>query len=292
MPVQCNLCGSDRTSKKMDIQEYSLLCCENCDFYFLDPIPTHQELEKLYSPGYYSSLDSNQLGYTNYKEDVDLIILTAIQRYRLITSKIKPKSNFKLLDIGCAYGYYLDLARLYGWDVMGVELNPEAVREASEIFKLDIKPGRVHDHAFEDASFDLITCWDLVEHLQDPKAFFQENNRILKTGGSLVLTTPDISSLPSRVMGKRWMGYKTIEHIHFFSKETLSKYFEKTGFELKECCYIGKHISINLFIDRFKYYFGSLGFMTGGLRKVLPPYFYLNPFDILYVRAEKVARDR
>ena len=89
-------------------------------------------------------------------------------------------------------------------------------------------------------------------------------------------------------MGRRWMGYKTIEHIHFFSQETLTKYFEKTGFKLKECHYIGKYISINLFIDRFKYYFGPLDIVTGVLKKVLPSYFYLNPFDILYVRAEKI----
>jgi len=270
------------------MQKHALLRCEGCGFCFLDPIPSHEELVKLYSDGYYSSSDSNQFGYSNYKDDVDLIILTAIQRYRLITSRISPQEGLKLLDIGCAYGYYLDLARLYGWDVQGVELNPQAVREASETFKLDIKHGRIQDHAFEDKSFDLVTCWDLIEHLQDPTALLQETGRILKTGGSFVLTTPDISSLPSRIMGKRWMGYKTIEHIHFFSKETLTKYFEKTGFELKECHYIGKYISVNLFIDRFKYYFGPLESITGVLRKVLPSYFYLNPFDILYVRAQKL----
>src|SRR4029077_7211737 len=101
--AQCNLCGSSRASKNMDIQKHSLLCCEECGFYYLYPVPSHQELVKLYSGGYYSSQDSNQLGYTNYKEDVDLIILTAIQRYRLITSWIQSKKGLKLLDIGCAY---------------------------------------------------------------------------------------------------------------------------------------------------------------------------------------------
>jgi len=287
--MPCNLCGSSRKTKKIDFKQHALVRCVDCGFYFLDPVPTHEELVKLYSDGYYSSSDSNQLGYSNYKEDVDLIVLTAIQRYRLITSKIKPKEGLKLLDIGCAYGYYLDLARLYGWDVRGVELNPEAVREGKDILKLDIKHGRIQDHHFEDESFDLITCWDLIEHLQDPKGFLQANNRILKTGGSLVLSTPDISSWPSRIMGRRWMGYKTIEHVHFFSRDTLAEYFKRTGFELKECYFLGKYISINLFIDRFQYYFGPLSFMTGALRKILPSYFYLNPFDILYARAEKIT---
>ncbi len=289
MSVECNLCGSSRANPTINWKEHSLLNCQECGFSFLHPIPTHEQLVKLYAQGYYSSDDSNQLGYSNYKEDVDLILLTAIQRYRLITSRIKTHPGLKLLDIGCAFGYYLDLARLYGWDATGVEFNPQAVQEGRDTFKLDIRQGRVQDQGFKDESFDVITCWDLIEHLQDPKAFLQENNRILKTGGSLVLSTPDISSLPSKIMGKRWMGYKTIEHIHFFSKEILVKYFEKTGFELKECHYIGKHISVDLFVDRFKYYFGSIGFVADALKKVLPSYFYLNPFDIIYVRAEKTA---
>ena len=117
--------------------------------------------------------DSNQFGYTNYKEDVDLIILTAIQRYRLITSKIKAKEGLKLLDIGCAYGYYLDLARLYGWDVTALSSIPRQCVRPARLLSLILSSAGSRT-TFLKTKFDLVTCWDLIEHLQDPKALFQE----------------------------------------------------------------------------------------------------------------------
>ena len=114
----CNLCGSSHCNKQLSLQDkYSVMKCSNCGLSFLDPIPSQEELEKIYSKDYYFSTDSNQTGYSDYKKDMDLIVLTAIRRYRMIMSKIKNSNDIKLLDVGCAYGYFLDIARLYGWDM-------------------------------------------------------------------------------------------------------------------------------------------------------------------------------
>lgn len=287
MSAICNLCGSEYLKRHYAFEKYSVMKCEACGLHFLYPVPDYEELKKIYSKEYYFSPDSNVFGYSDYKRDVNLIILTAIQRYNFVKAQIGKADNIKLLDIGCAYGYYLDIARLYGWDVTGIEIHEEAAKECVDNLKLNVKIGTIRDCDFQSESFDIITCWDLLEHLQDPQAFFEEANKILKPGGSICLTTPDISSLPAKVMGKRWMGYKSREHIYFFNKNILNKYFEKNGFTMKNCMHVGKYISKDLLFNRLKYYFGCFSFAASLMKYFIKPYFYLNPFDIIYARGQK-----
>src|SRR4051812_20108017 len=118
MPALCNLCSSLNHRDVMTIQGHSLKKCLNCGLGFLDPIPSLDDLKQMYTGDYYKSPDSNKAGYSSYQKDADLIVMTAQRRYRMISPKIKPQGKIKLLDVGCAYGYYLDVARqLYGWEV-------------------------------------------------------------------------------------------------------------------------------------------------------------------------------
>lgn len=286
MDIICNSCGGKVHQKIMMIQGHCLMRCNTCSLGFLDPIPTDEQISAMYQEEYYQSKDSNQVGYSNYKEDVDLIIKTVIRRYARMKDFLPKKQPLKLLDVGCAYGYYLDIARLYGWDVLGVEINPAAVKDCEQVSKLSVIQKPLTKANFPDAHFDVVTAWDLVEHVQDPNQLFKEISRILKPGGSFALATPDVDSFPSKLMGNRWMGYKSKEHIYFFSKKTLTDYCERHGMKVMESYYVGKYISRDLFINRVNNYFGS--FAAGLFGAIVPRSFYLNPFDIVYLRAQKI----
>jgi 2-polyprenyl-3-methyl-5-hydroxy-6-metoxy-1,4-benzoquinol methylase len=243
------------------------------------------ELKRIYTKEYYYSPDSNVFGYSNYKKDVDLIVTTAIRRYAEI-EKAAPVHG-RLLDVGCAYGYYLDVARLHGWQAVGVELNEESAQEGRRQFGLDIRSGEIGAQNFPDGYFDAVTCWDLIEHLSDPQGFLEKVRRVLKRGGVFALTTPDIESWPARLMGARWMGIKSREHQYFFSARTLRLYFDKNGFDVVRCRYAGKYISRELLFDRLRHYAGGAVAAVRWAGALLPERFYLNPYDILGVIAVK-----
>ncbi|MBI2995633.1 MAG: class I SAM-dependent methyltransferase [Candidatus Melainabacteria bacterium] len=285
--MECDLCKSKNLKTCFPYHTYSLVECRNCKLRFLDPLPSPDELKKLYSSDYYFSPDSNLYGYSNYKEDVNLIVLTAIQRYNTLRLILGKSSHLKLLDTGCAYGYYIDIARLYGWDVSGVEINEECVKEAKNKLNLDVRKGTLEEQHFPAETFDVVTCWDMIEHLLNPSNFLQQVNRILKPGGYFLLTTPDVGSIPAKVLGKRWMGYKSYEHVYFFNKKTIKLYLEANGFALTRFQYTGKYISKQLFLDRLKYYSKFLGWLVSFLNNLPLNVFYLNPLDIMLVIARK-----
>jgi len=282
----CNLCQSRHAKEVYSFSGYSLVRCENCSLHFLHPLLTAVELKQIYSDEYYLSPDSNVFGYSDYRKDVDAIILTAIKRYVDIEKDFTNGAK-SILDVGCAYGYYLDIARLHGWKTVGVEFHEECSKFANEHFGLNVHHGSYDDHGFGEDEFDVVTCWDVLEHLNNPQRFFEVAHRILRPGGKLFLTTPDIESLPSRIMKSRWMGIKSREHQYFFSRETLSRYLEKNGFSMESCKYVGKYITSDLLIRRLQYYLGPLASILRFAQFLFPTYFYLNPFDILYISAKK-----
>lgn len=286
--MKCNLCKSERFELCFSYGRYSLVKCKNCNLKFLDPLPNITDIKKLYSNDYYFSPNSNLYGYSDYKSDVELIVLTATDRYNKLKSFIGKSTKLKLLDVGCAYGYYIDIARLYGWEVYGIEINETCVDEAINKFKLDVRKGTLEDQSFFSEAFDVVTGWDIIEHLLDPNKFLQEVNRVIKPGGYVVFTTPDVGSIPAKVLGKRWMGFKSYEHIYFFDKKTINLYLESNGFVIKKFQHIGKYISKHLFIERLKYYSKFFSWLLSFLSHLPIDSFYLNPLDIMLVIGQKV----
>ncbi len=281
----CNLCGRSDFRTIYDFQRYRLVACKDCYLHFLFPPISTSELKDIYSKEYYLSPDSNLYGYSDYRKDVDLIVYTSIRRFTELERSFPARGL--LLDAGCAHGYFLDVARLHEWKTIGVETHADAVTHAVQRLGLDVRMGDLFQQRFPDNHFDVVTCWDLIEHLTDPQMFFREVNRILKPGGVFELTTPDIDSLPSRIMRRRWMGIKSREHLFFFSKKTLGQYFQNNKFSIMSCRYTGKYVSRELFLDRLKYYSGFLGWVASLIRPLLPDRFYVNPYDILHVTARK-----
>jgi ubiquinone/menaquinone biosynthesis C-methylase UbiE len=141
----------------------------------------------------------------------------------------------RLLDMGCGPGLFLAEAQKMGWDVEGVEISEWAVRHARE--KMNIKNisegGLTALPTITENSFDVITCFDLIEHLVEPHKLLEELARILKPGGLLVITTPWFGSWLSRVMGGRWFSIMP-EHLHYFSCDSLQQLLGKSGFEVEK----------------------------------------------------------
>lgn len=231
------------------------------------------------------------MGYTNYIADEANIRRTARRRLRRLQRHMRTG---KLLDVGCATGFFLDEARRAGWSTAGLDVSGYAVQYARQQFGLDVKCGMLESVALPPESFDLVTMWDVIEHVADPARTIHLAGRLLREDGVITLATPDVDSVPARLAGSGWVGYKLSgEHVTFFSKRTLSQMLEDAGFTVLQTGHIGKHVPLALFRDRLGMYFPLMARLlkvAEDLSSLSTLSLYVNPFDIIQVTARKRAR--
>ena len=216
-----------------------------------------------------------------------MIRKTARKRLSRIEQYISPGT---LLDIGCATGFFLDEAQKRGWKSKGIEISEFAASYAKTRLKLDIQQGDIQLIRLAPNSYNLITLWDVIEHLPDAVSVFTKLRNSLKKNGVLVFATPDVGSIPARLTKQRWIGYKlSDEHLAYFSKTTIEALLTKSGFSLDQFHHTGKYVSYSLFADRVAIYSPFLGKIATTLSQFFPSnmHFYMNAFDIMCVYARK-----
>ncbi len=222
--VNCVICGKGQTKIFAVNNGFNLVRCLNDDLIYVNPQPDKEDYDKFYGSLDYFLRGKNELGYANYMADKDAIVkngqvvINAIQKFC---------KRGKLLDIGCAYGFSLDVARRSGFDIWGNDLNREAVKYAHETLSIvNAEPGYLKEVNYENNFFDVAMMLGTIEHFQNPQDEVSEARRILKLGGILAVSTVDMDSL---------IGHWTIrppEHLYYFSGRTLSKFLENNGFEV------------------------------------------------------------
>jgi 2-polyprenyl-3-methyl-5-hydroxy-6-metoxy-1,4-benzoquinol methylase len=145
----------------------------------------------------------------------------------------------RVLDVGCSSGYLARPLVAKGCTVIGLERDPAAAEEARSICE-DVLVGDVEtmELPFADASFDVVLCGDLVEHLRDPEAFLVRARPLLRPDGRLVLTTPNVANWSMRLglLAGRWRyterGILDRTHAHLFTRKTLVETIERAGYRL------------------------------------------------------------
>lgn len=162
--------------------------------------------------------------------------------YRRVLDRLGERAGGgRLLDVGCSYGAFLELARERGWRVSGVELSRKAADYSERERGLDVFRGILEEAALPGERFDVVTLWDVVEHLDDPVRTLAEVHRVLAPGGTLVLFTINQRSLISRVGHllyraslDRFERLPTllydIHHNFFFDRSTLAAALRRAGF--------------------------------------------------------------
>jgi 2-polyprenyl-3-methyl-5-hydroxy-6-metoxy-1,4-benzoquinol methylase len=265
-----------------------MIRCRECGLVWTPELPDAEYLKRVYSESYFKSSDSGALGYDDYAADRMKISRTFHKRLAEIEKW--TGSRGRLLDVGCAMGFSLDVARQRGWEAVGVEISEYACDYARRNLGIDVICGSIGEVGLKDNSFDVITMWDYIEHNPDPVNEITRANRLLKDGGLLALTTPDIRSLPARIWRTRWMGIKQGEHLYYFSPHTLRRLLVTCGFETIHMKHVGKYVDVGFFIRR-------TGLYSSGMERALSKaaqalniaerVLYINPHDILLVYGRK-----
>jgi 2-polyprenyl-3-methyl-5-hydroxy-6-metoxy-1,4-benzoquinol methylase len=250
----CNLCGASDARVLFRKNTTGFLQCRQCGLEWVHPLPDMAKMRELYSsPKYYSTDNISQYGYSDYVRNKHLYVNLFNRRLDEILHHTDGRRGL-LLDVGCATGVLLELARLRGWQVCGVDVSEYATRIAREYYNLDIFTGELAEAAYPDEHFDVVVMDDLIEHVADPSALVQESHRILRTGGLLAVNTPNRAGLWHLLMGRRWFHYKQSEHTYFFSPEVISELLDRHGYDVLDVHSSSKIIDLNYAFGRLRYY--------------------------------------
>ncbi len=240
---RCAVCGSEKyrplfTTKKI----VHVVKCLGCGLNYANPRIVQNEFQKMYqTKGYYDT-------YIIKEEILDrrlfLRRLTAIEQY---------KKTGRILDIGCATGFFLDGAKSRGWETWGVEISKFASEYARKNFGLDVFTGTLREAKFHGDLFDVIVMDDVIEHVPFPITELEEVYRILKPSGILALNTPNAGGLLRRFMGRKWFHFKE-DHLFFFSHKTIKLALEKAGFKVLDIKPSGKLVTLKRLVVRLYHY--------------------------------------
>jgi 2-polyprenyl-3-methyl-5-hydroxy-6-metoxy-1,4-benzoquinol methylase len=208
------------------VDQRRIVRCLGCGLYFQHPRPTLREAEEFYRGHYFQSESEIFHGYEDYSALAKPIRKLARRKLFFMGRTLAPAD---LLDVGAAYGLFLDEARKAGWRPEGVEISPEAAAVARRLTGLPVHVGALESLPLEPGRFDAVTCWDVIEHATDVKVFLRAVRSVMKPGGWLFITVPNAASGLAQLMGSRWFGFAKLEHIYYFSPGTLKRALETVG---------------------------------------------------------------
>lgn len=253
--ASCGLCGSPGEFAQHGVTDpdrnldgsWSFRRCTNqtCGVYWLDPAPRPEEMWKAYASYHtHTRKRGNPLAKGTFSLAHRLLRLlqwplwtvsglTKEADYlRFMTLAHEPIGT--LLDVGCGGGRFLKRMQKRGWEVEGSDFDEQATKKVTARYGIKTHVGDLAQCALPEHSFDVITMSQTIEHLYTPEATLRECLRLLKPGGLLVMTTPNVSSVAASEFGIHWRGWEAPRHLHLFSVESLQRLTQRAGFEIVE----------------------------------------------------------
>lgn len=221
---------------------YAIYRCTSCGLGMTDLQKDYNSFIKdHYSKGYFTG-DPRYSAYVSYKDDKPIVVRN-MRNFLREVKRYKPHG--KLLDVGCAMGFFVELAVVDGYDAYGFDPSDFAVAEAKNLVgEKRIALGTTETLDYPKKSFDVITLFDVFEHLADPQKDIAKLLTWLKDDGIIVIATGDSQSLAAKVFKRRWTFYIPPQHLFFFTKTTLVSFLKLVGLQSVTWFRIGKWLSI------------------------------------------------
>lgn len=237
----CTICGAGRAEPLYRLPAGTLLRCAGCGTVRRANLVDGDAAERLYDDDAYLEapyFDVLKVGAARDQQPY-LVYARVLERLAAIGTP------GRLLDVGCSYGAFLEMAAEEDWEPLGVELSSKGCEYARRRRGLDVFHGTLEAAQLASASVQAVTLWDVIEHLARPLETLREAHRVLAPGGTLMLFTINQRSLINRVgdllyraSGRRWRKplilLYDIHHNYFFDPRTIGALLERAGFELVE----------------------------------------------------------
>lgn len=236
MNKNCPWCDSEKTQMHLWVKDlfltqesFEIYECLKCGLLFTEPRPDANSIGKYYQSEEYYSHQENKSGFIpKIYESVKRVNLR--HKRKLATKGLKVG---KMLEIGCGVGDFLHEMEQKGWNCTGIEPSKEAKAIAKNRVKAHIlNPDELA--SLEDESFDLITMWHVLEHVDNLKEEVMHLQRLLKKGGRLVLALPNYKSADAEFYREYWAAYDVPRHLNHFCRESINNIFKNTKLKLKK----------------------------------------------------------
>lgn len=256
--VNCNLCGRDDyrvrfpiTAEGNVLQVDAFRCthsgyghhgqiveCRNCGLVYTNPRWPAEDVLDAYTAVQDETYVEERVGRE----------ITFRHHLRNIERITGPAAGRALLDVGAYIGVFVETALAAGWQARGIEPSEWAAAEAQRR-GLDVQLGTLETSGLPSESFDVVTLWDVIEHLSDPAAELERARQLLRPGGWLVVHTMDIDAPIARLMGRRWPWLMDM-HLYFFSARTLARMLSEHGYEVVWHKTQGRYLSLGYLASR------------------------------------------
>ena len=217
----CPICGSLETEYALTAAAIPLFRCVRCALIFCPEVPESDARERYYDAGYFTDPEREYGDYLGEE-----VVHRRQARYYLGVLRSMGITGGRLLDVGCAAGFFLDEARQAGFEVTGCDLSGFAVTYASQVLGLDVVHGDFLEVDLPRQSFDVITLFNVLEHLPDQRAASRRLSELLRPGGVLVLETWDYRALVARALGTHWHDWAPPFVLYYYTRRTLAFLFE------------------------------------------------------------------
>lgn len=302
--VCCNLCGAEDSAVRYPStarqagdgdwrafrctysgygRHHTIVECQQCGLVYTDPRPDGHDIVKTYQA----------VEDPLYLEEREGRVLTFEHHLKPLERLTGPPNGRPLLDVGCYTGIFVEIAARHGWDAWGVEPSQWAVEHA-HTRGLHVVQGTLDTADLPEAHFDVVTMWDVIEHVADPRETLQQAHRLLRPNGLLVVHTIDIDSSFAQLMGARWPWLMEM-HLYYFSRRTLRAMLEKCGFQVLSDRPQGRYLRLGYLMSRVSALMPAIGrpaewLVTRlGLRRLAVP---VNLGDLFTAYARKTAYAR
>ena len=234
----CPLCGGHSLKHAMTCtdhyasgEQFEVVRCVSCGFLFTQNAPVEAEIGRYYDTPDYISHSNTQKGMMN--RIYHRVRQWMLVRKAALVKRISKMEKGSLLDYGTGTGYFAHTMQECGWKVEAIEKNEKARAFAKETFNLEVKAEEALLR-YADHSFDVITLWHVMEHLEHLNEMWQTLHRLIKERGVLIVAVPNPTSYDAEKYREWWAAYDVPRHLWHFSPAAIQQFGTKHGFVLEE----------------------------------------------------------
>lgn len=213
--TRCINCQTSELQPMPGYERAHLVKCRICRLVFSRRVPSQDELDQVYS---------------SYPRQADLSPITARRYQDLLRSFEAFKLSGRLLDVGAGSGHFCQAALEQGWQAYATEYDEVAVASCRSK-GVSTALGPLRPENYQPHSFDLIHWAEVIEHILNPREELQNFLKLLRPGGVVYVTTPNLNALVHRLLGPRWNNFAYPEHLAYYTPATLTDLFRRAGFK-------------------------------------------------------------